>query len=94
MFTERNSFLLLSYTTSPHSNSNLAEAESKEKHCIWDPICAGVDYNLTLCPPQSRLQHIYDGQPYAGVDFILQSGPLDLAYGDIIVTCVRQTRFP
>jgi hypothetical protein len=22
----------------------------------------GVDYNLTLCPLQSRLQHIYHGQ--------------------------------
>ncbi len=29
---------------------------------------AGVDYNLTLCPPQSRLQHIYDGEPYAKLD--------------------------
>ncbi len=29
---------------------------------------AGVDYNLTLCPLQSRLQHIYHGQPYAWVD--------------------------
>jgi hypothetical protein len=29
---------------------------------------AGVDYNLTLCPVQSRLQHIYHGQPYARVD--------------------------
>jgi hypothetical protein len=29
---------------------------------------AGVDYNLTLCPPQSRLQHIYHGQPYAKLD--------------------------
>ncbi len=29
---------------------------------------AGVDYNLTLCPLQSRLQHIYHGQPYARVD--------------------------
>jgi hypothetical protein len=27
-----------------------------------------VDYNLTLCPFQSRLQHIYLGQPYARVD--------------------------
>ncbi len=34
----------------------------------------GVDYNLTLCPLQSRLQHIYHGQPYARVDFIPQSG--------------------
>ena len=29
---------------------------------------AGVDYNLTLCPLQSRLQHIYHEQPYARVD--------------------------
>ncbi len=29
---------------------------------------AGVDKNLTLCPLQSRLQHIYHGQPYARVD--------------------------
>jgi hypothetical protein len=36
---------------------------------------AGVDYNLTLCPLQSRLQHIYHGigQPYARADFIPQS---------------------
>jgi hypothetical protein len=30
---------------------------------------AGVDYdNLTLCALQSRLQHIYHGQPYTRVD--------------------------
>ncbi len=29
---------------------------------------AGVDYNLTLCLLQSRLQHIYHGQTYARVD--------------------------
>ncbi len=32
---------------------------------------AGVDYNITLCPLQSRLQHIYHGrigQPYARVE--------------------------
>jgi hypothetical protein len=40
---------------------------------------AGVDYNLTFCRRQSRLQHIYHRQPYARVDFIPQSG--DLAYG-------------
>jgi len=28
---------------------------------------------------QSRLQHIYRGQPYARVDYIPQSGTLDLA---------------
>jgi hypothetical protein len=40
---------------------------------------AGVDYNLTLCPLQSRLQHIYYVQPYARVHFIPQSRTLDLA---------------
>jgi hypothetical protein len=52
---------------------------------------ARVDCNLTLCPLQSRLQHNYHGywatlwqsrpQPYARVDFIPQSGTLDLASG-------------
>jgi hypothetical protein len=36
------------------------------------PWCMGpyarVDFNLNLCPLQSRLQHIYHGQPYARVD--------------------------
>jgi hypothetical protein len=44
----------------------MTEAESKEKHGMGP--CAGVDYNLTLCLLQSRLQHIYHGQPYARVD--------------------------
>jgi hypothetical protein len=51
------------------------EAESKEKHGVWDPMSW-----LTIASPfQSRLQHIYHGQPYARVDFIPQSGNLDLA---------------
>jgi hypothetical protein len=29
---------------------------------------AGVDYNLTLCRLQSRLQHMYHGQTNARVD--------------------------
>jgi hypothetical protein len=29
---------------------------------------AGFDFNLTLCPLMSRLQHIYHGQPCAKVD--------------------------
>jgi hypothetical protein len=33
---------------------------------VWDPY-AGVDYNLTLCPLQGRLQHIYHGKHYARV---------------------------
>ncbi len=34
--------------------------------CMWP--YAGVDYNLTLCPLQSRLQHICHGHPYGRVD--------------------------
>jgi hypothetical protein len=56
---------------------------------VYGTLNAGVDYNLTLCSLQSRLQHIYHGQPYARVDlnpmprvdFIPQSGTLDLASG-------------
>jgi hypothetical protein len=38
----------------------------------WD-YYGGVDCNLTLCPLQSRLQHIYHGhwQPYARVNLNL-----------------------
>ncbi len=55
--------------------SNQTEAESKDKHDLMGPY-AGVGYNLTLCPLQSRLQHIYHGQPYARVDLTLcQSRP-------------------
>jgi hypothetical protein len=35
---------------------------------------AVVDCNLTISRLQSRLQHIYHGQPYNRVDFILQLG--------------------
>jgi|688.fasta_scaffold1868169_1 hypothetical protein len=34
-----------------------------------NPIYAGADYNLALCPLQSRFQHIHHWQPYARVDF-------------------------
>ncbi len=45
------------------------EAESKEKHGVWGPIIyAVVDCKLTLCRRQNRLQHIYQGQPYARVE--------------------------
>ncbi len=54
------------------------EAESKEKHGVWDPLPELTIYNLTLCPLPSRLQHIYHGQPYATVDLLPQSGTLDL----------------
>jgi hypothetical protein len=38
----------------------------RKTRCMWP--YAGVDYNLTLCPLQSRRQHIYHEQPYARVD--------------------------
>ncbi len=47
--------------------SGYSEAESKEKTWCIGP-CAVYDYNLTLCRRQSRLQHIYHGQPFARVD--------------------------
>ncbi len=65
----------ISQTSVPKSRKRLckhSEAESKEKHGVWDQMgpYAVVDYNLTLCPLQSRLQHIYHGQPYARVDLL------------------------
>ncbi len=35
---------------------------------VYGTLDAGVDYNLALCPLQSRLQNIYHGQPYDTVD--------------------------
>ncbi len=48
----------------------MPEAESKEKHDVMynGTLYAGVDHNLTLCSFQSRLQHIYHGQPHTRVD--------------------------
>jgi hypothetical protein len=36
----------------------------------------GVDNNFTLCSLQSRLQHIFHGEPYARVVFIPRSRTL------------------
>ncbi len=45
------------------------ETVFKEKYgVLWYGTLCGVDYNLTLCRLQSRLQHIYHGQPYARVN--------------------------
>jgi hypothetical protein len=41
----------------------------------------GKNIPYVICPLQSRLQYIYYGQPYARIDFIPQSGTLDLALG-------------
>jgi hypothetical protein len=45
----------------PEPSGYYTEAESKEN------MVYGIDYNLTLYPLQSRLQHICQGQPYARV---------------------------
>jgi hypothetical protein len=47
------------------------EAESKEKHGVYKTLYAGVDYNLTLCPLQGRLQHLYHGQWALTIDDLL-----------------------
>jgi hypothetical protein len=52
----------------------------QRKNCCMGPY-AGADYNLSLCPLQSRLLHIYHGQTYARVDFFSLSGTLDFASG-------------
>jgi hypothetical protein len=38
-----------------------------KKNMVYGPY-AGADYNLILCPIQSRLHHIYHWQPYARID--------------------------
>ncbi len=40
-----------------------SETVFKETWCMEPYV--GVDHNLTLCLLQSRLQHMYRGQPYA-----------------------------
>ncbi len=63
---------------------------------------AGVDYNLTLCPLQSRIQHMYHGQSYARVDrnpmpesnLAPQSGTLDLASVHELLRLLRKGTFP
>jgi hypothetical protein len=56
------------------------EAESKEKHGVWDPMPELLEPHL-MCTPESAPTHLPwpRGQPYARVDFIPQSGTLDLA---------------
>jgi hypothetical protein len=65
---------------------NIARIRIQRKTLCMGPY-NGVDNNLTLCPLQSRHQHIYHGQPYARVDLNSlrrvdlnsQSGTLDLS---------------
>ncbi len=56
---------------------SLAQRPNPKKNMVYGTL----DYNLTLCRIQSRLQHIYHGQPHARVDFVPQSGTKDLASG-------------
>jgi hypothetical protein len=51
----------------PHAGVNGNRKQNGPKH-EKRLSNAGVDYYLTVCPLQSRLQHIYHWQPYARVD--------------------------
>jgi hypothetical protein len=63
----------------PHCRRVSRRPKPKKNMLHWT-LCV-VDSNLTLSQLQSRLQHLYHvhGQPNAKVDFIFQSGTLDLA---------------
>ncbi len=60
----------------------MTDAESKEKHGVWDPMP-----KLTITSPKLHprvdSQHIYDGQDYAGVDLnpICQSRLYHFGFG-------------
>jgi hypothetical protein len=54
--------------TSPYVDSRVA---SNITRC--NGPCAGVDYNLTICRLQSKLQHVYHGQPYNVIRFVSTS---------------------
>jgi hypothetical protein len=69
---------------------DLQRPNPKKSRCM-EPYAGVVDYNLTLRPLQSRLQHIYDGQPYARVDHNSQSRTLDLASFDTSLEHKRKT---
>jgi hypothetical protein len=60
---------MMNYKSLGETISSSLEVRSK----LWPNLkkkgsYAGVDYKLTLCTLQSRLQHIYQDQPYARVD--------------------------
>jgi hypothetical protein len=63
-------------------------AKSEEKHGTY-AFYAGVDYNLILCPLQSRLHYVYHGhlffigQTYARVDL----SPQDKHCGTLKYIC-------
>jgi hypothetical protein len=54
---------------SQSSDDRRSQRPNPKKNMVYGTLCrTGFDYNLTLCPLQSRLQHIYQGQPYVRVD--------------------------
>ncbi len=60
-------YVVTSYIPIIRSNT-VYSTEAKSKKNLVYGTHAGVDYNLTLCTPQGRLQHVYHGQPYARFD--------------------------
>ncbi len=68
---EKHSSLELRHNPDPTSCARARGRIQRKPWCMDGShgTYAGVDYNHhTLCPLQSRLQHIYHGQPYARVD--------------------------
>ncbi len=59
-----------------------------KKNMVYVTLYAEVDYNLTLCPLRSRLQHIYHmdnpmPESTLRVDFFCQSRTFDLALAQL-----------
>ncbi len=72
----------------------ITDTRGRIQRKTWCMVYVGVDYNFTLCPLQSRLQHIYHGQPYARVDFIPPSGTLDLASAELSAMESNRVQLP
>ncbi len=67
-----------------HLGQNLSRGRIQRKTWCMGPY-AGVDYNLTLCTLQGRLQHIYHGQPYARIDL---NPMLESTLSTSLYTCI------
>ncbi len=72
---------------SPETDEAMFFSTQRKRATSNGTLYAGVDYNLTLCSLQSRLQHIIPhGQPYASRLF---SPVRDLGFGlCLITTCI------
>jgi hypothetical protein len=53
---------ILSFLHGSYRNAQFLRDRIQRK-TLWMGPYAGVDYNLTLCPLESRLQHTYHGNP-------------------------------